>query len=158
MALKSKLSAAVSTFPVWILTYQQSWSKKELCKTCHSSPKSPVIPIWIVAEEARIGEYGICVNDGKEDFDYLIAGEYHGEEIPEGFETRKIPAGLWAKFKCVGPLPGSMQSVNTAIWHEWLPSHSEYELSANIDIEFYSGMPMDDPHYQSEIWLPIKRK
>jgi AraC family transcriptional regulator len=111
-----------------------------------------------LVKKARIGEYGVCVNDGSEDFDYLIAGEYHNEKVPDGFKTRKIPAGLWAKFKCVGPLPGSMQSVNTMIWHEWLPSHPEYELSENIDIEFYSDMPMDDPHYQSEIWIPIKKR
>jgi len=118
----------------------------------------PSYPNFELVKKARIGELGVCVNDGKEDFDYLIAGEYRGEKLPEGFKTRKIPASLWAKFKCVGPLPGSMQSVNTAIWHEWLPSHSEYELSENIDIEFYSDMPMDDPHYQSEIWIPIKKK
>lgn len=112
---------------------------------------------FALVEKCRIGEYGICVNDGKDDFDYLIAGEYHGEKVPEGFLTRKIPASLWAKFKCVGPLPGSMQAVNTKIWHEWLPSHAEYELSGSIDIEFYTDMSMDDPHYKSEIWLPIKR-
>ena len=118
----------------------------------------PSYPHFSLVKKARIGMYGVCVNDGKEDFEYLIAGEYRGEKLPEGFKTRKVPASLWAKFKCVGPLPGAMQSVNTAIWHEWLPSHSEYELSENIDIEFYSDMPMDDAHYQSEIWLPIRRK
>lgn len=122
-------------------------------KICH-----PSYPLFSLVKEARIGQYGVCVNDGKEDFDYLIAGDYHGEKVPEGYKTRVIPASLWAKFKCVGPLPGSMQSVNTAIWHEWLPAHTEYELSENIDIEFYSDMPMDDPHYRSEIWLPIRRK
>jgi AraC family transcriptional regulator len=118
----------------------------------------PSDPNFALVAKDRIGEFGVCVNDGKEDFEYLIAGEYHGEKLPKGFKTRKIPSSLWAKFKCVGPLPGSMQSVNTAIWHEWLPAHAEYELSENIDIEFYSEMPMDDPHYESEIWLPIRKK
>jgi len=108
--------------------------------------------------KAMIGKYGICINDNNnEDFDYIIAGDYHNEEVPEGFVVKKIPASLWAKFKCVGPLPASLQSVNTRIWNEWLPSHKEYELSVNIDIEVYSDMPLDDPHYESEIWLPIKR-
>jgi AraC family transcriptional regulator len=56
------------------------------------------------------------------------------------------------------PLSGSMQLVNAAIWNEWLSPHHGYEPAENIDIELYNDMPIGDPHYQSEIWLPIKRE
>jgi len=51
-----------------------------------------------------------------------------------------------------------MQLVNAAIWNEWLSPHHGYEPAENIDIELYNDMPIGDPHYQSEIWLPIKRE
>ena len=53
------------------------------------------------------------------------------EDIPEGCETYQIPGSLWAQFVCRGPLPDSLQSVNTKIWSEWLPALQGYELAIN---------------------------
>lgn len=90
------------------------------------------------SEEKNIvrGMYGICMdNDGKK-FDYLIADNYlPWNEIPDGYETRVIPAGTWAVFPCRGALPKSLQDVNTKIWSEWLPSCKEYKLAGNYNIE-----------------------
>ena len=109
-------------------------------------------------KKTHIGEFGICINDSKSDFEYLIAGEYNGENVPSGYVVKKIPSSLWARFRVVGPLPGSLQSINTKIWNEWLPAHKEYELSLNIDVEYYSYGNTNDKDYICEIWLPIKLK
>ncbi len=98
------------------------------------------------------GMYGICIdidNDGRS-FDYLIADYYRPEsEIPEGMETRVIPAGTWAVFPCHGTLPKALQDVNTKIWSEWLPSCKAYKLAGNYNIEMYGE--------SVEIWIPIEK-
>ena len=59
--------------------------------------------------------------------------------------------------KCRGPLPDSLQSVNTKIWSEWLPALKEYELAGNYSLEVY-GPPTKDPEaYESYIWIPLKK-
>ncbi len=63
------------------------------------------------------GMYGICIDSDGKNFDYMIADNYlPWNEIPEGYVTRVIPAGTWAVFPCRGPLPKSLQDVNTRIW------------------------------------------
>lgn len=109
----------------------------------------------------RIGEFGVCIDDigtnGK--FRYMIAGRYMGGNIPAGMEVYELPEAEWAKFKCVGPIPGAIQAVNHQIWNDWLPSNNEYELSGNISIEWYSSAgSIQDSDYQSGVWIPIARK
>ena len=54
--------------------------------------------------------FGICIDDaGKNKFRYLIAGAYKGGDVPEGMTVYELPDAAWAKFKCVGPLPGALQ-------------------------------------------------
>ena len=105
------------------------------------------------------GMYGVCLDgDGKE-FDYLIADNYlPWNEIPEGYETRVIPAGTWAVFPCRGALPKALQDVNTAIWTEWLPNCREYRLAGNYNIEVYLVPPQPDPKDDyCEIWVPVQK-
>lgn len=113
--------------------------------------------------ENRIGEFGACVETGgsrkSKTFRYLVAGWYNGGKVPGGLKTVEVPALEWAKFKCTGPIPGALQSVNTRIFSEWLPGNAEYEIAAEINLEWYSsdGNPSDDD-YRSEIWIPVRRK
>ena len=110
-------------------------------------------------EKCHVGQYGICVSKPNcKEFDYYIAGEYHGEKVPEGYEVLEVPAHLWARFRCLGKMPGAMQSVNTRIYSEWLPNNKEYEMDGLIDVEYYSLGKTDAADYESEIWLPIKKK
>lgn len=110
-------------------------------------------------KKARIGQFGVCVSKkGCTKFDYYIAGLYQGEKIPEGYEILQIPTHVYAKFRCLGQLPGAMQSVNTRIYQEWLPNSQDYEMDGEIDIEYYSDGDSASPTYESEIWLPIKKK
>ena len=107
-----------------------------------------------------MGIYGICLDEDTRDgcFTYLIADNYiPWQEIPEGLTVKVIPASLWAVFPCRGPLPESLQSVNTQMWSEWLPNCREYKLARNLNIEVY-GPPAEKPEdTYSEIWLPLER-
>lgn len=108
----------------------------------------------------RIGEYGVCIDDtgteGK--FRYLIAGIYTGGEVPQGMSVYEFPGLEWAKFSCKGPMPGSLQIINTKIFNEWLPGNDEYEIAMGANIEWYSNGDGSDIDYESAIWLPIMRK
>ena len=108
--------------------------------------------------KAVCGMYGICMDGDGKNFDYLIADNYiPWNEIPEGCETRVIPAGTWAVFSCHGALPESLQSVNTKIWSEWVPSCKAYKLAGNYNIEMYTPL-CDDPNQNyCEIWIPVEK-
>ena len=100
--------------------------------------------------ENCIGEYGICIDDGKAadkgKFTYLVAGKYAG--------------GEWAVFDCVGAIPEALQSLNTRIFKEWLPGNADYEISGNANVEWYDCVNGEntDADYHSAIWIPVKRK
>lgn len=111
-------------------------------------------------ERCGIGEFGVCMDKegGKDEFLYLIAGRYDGGEVPEGMQVYELPAYTWAKFRCVGPMPGALQSVNTKIFKEWLPGNPDYEMADGINIEWYSMGDGSSAEYESGIWLPVKEK
>lgn len=107
-----------------------------------------------------VGEFGICIDDGsvKDGFRYLMAGRYHGEEVPQGMMVYQIPEATYVKFRCSGPLPVALQSVNTQIYKEWLPQHPEYIFDGCMNLEWYSKGDMSASDYQSEIWIPVKKR
>lgn len=113
-----------------------------------------------VIKECVIGQFGICIEDKstQKQFHYMIAGIYDGRSVPEGMKIFAIPALKWAKFKCIGPLPGSLQSVNTQIFKEWLPGNPNYEIATGMNIEWYSNEDCSSFDYESEIWIPVKKK
>jgi Uncharacterized protein conserved in bacteria len=111
-------------------------------------------------EKCCIDMYGVSIEEemnGK-DFRYLIAGKYHNETIPEGFKVVEIPALTFAKFRCIGPMPGALQAVITRVFHEWLPGNEEYEIAAGYNIEMYFRGDINASDYISEIWIPVKKK
>ena len=104
------------------------------------------------------GMYGICIDSDGKNFDYMIADNYlPWNEIPEGYVTRVIPAGTWAVFPCRGPLPKSLQDVNTRIWSEWLPNCKEYKLAGNYNVEMYTPPTENPEDYYCEIWIPVEK-
>lgn len=112
------------------------------------------------------GMFGINIDEqmGQDSFEYLIADPYSPDkDIPEGFVTRTIPAFTWAVFSCDGPMPESLQDVNTKIFSEWLPALKEYEFVAGYCVEMYDAPDKypkgtKDEKYHSEIWIPIGKK
>ena len=74
--------------------------------------------------ENRIGRFAIC--EQKADcFEYWIAGLYRGGAVPEGLRLYRFPESDWAVFSAKGPLPGSLQTLNTYIWQTWYPAEGQ---------------------------------
>lgn len=124
----------------------------------------PANPYEKAFVENCIGEYGICIDDGKAadkgKFTYLVAGKYAGGEVPEGMMLYEFEQGEWAVFDCVGAIPEALQSLNTRIFKEWLPGNADYEISGNANVEWYDCVNGEntDADYHSAIWIPVKRK
>ena len=111
---------------------------------------------WLAQGENRpvMGSFGICIDMDGKNFDYWIADMYlPWKETPEGCETRMIPGGLWAQFRCTLK---TLQTVNTQIWSEWLPSLKEYSLAGDYDLEFYME-PDENGECECYIWVPLKK-
>lgn len=118
---------------------------------------APANPYEQALVDNCIGEYGVCIDDiGDGKFRYLIAGKYTGGAVPEGMIVYEFPRSDWAVFNCIGPIPETLQRVNTQIFREWLPGNPEYELCGNATVEWYDCVSgnMTDPDYHSAIWVP----
>lgn len=110
------------------------------------------------------GRFGVCCppEKGNRQFKYSI-GSYLNEtsikqsDVPSGFEILDIPAGTWAVFPCVGPMPDSIQRLWKRVYSEWLPT-SGYEIVPGYDIEMYTEGDVASADYKSEIWLPVRKK
>ena len=104
--------------------------------------------------------FGICFDaDANGNFPYLIGEVLQpGKEVPEGLVTREIPAHLWARFACTGPMPGAIQNVTRQIYSEWLPTNGTYEVAQYMEIEMYSEGDITAADYYSEVWIPVKKK
>ena len=114
---------------------------------------------WTAERKGLKGMFGICLDMDGKDFDYWIADLYAPwGDIPEGCETYQIPGSLWAEFVCKGPLPESLQSVNTKIWSEWLPSLQGYSLAGNYSIEVYMPPAEKPEDTVSYICVPLKKE
>lgn len=105
----------------------------------------------------HIGEFGVCIDDigeaGK--FDYMIAGYYQEDDIPENMVVREIPGGEWAVFDCT---MATLQDTNTKVWKEWIPANGEYELAGQYNIEWYSPEGEPGPQQKCQLWFPVVRK
>lgn len=113
-----------------------------------------------IIRSCGIGKYGICLDDtGSTEFRYMIAGDYQGGQVPEGMTVFEFPELTWARFRCTGPMPEALQAVNTKIFSQWLPGNPEYEVAFPGNVEWYSDNPdTRATDYESEIWIPVRRK
>ena len=114
---------------------------------------------WMSDMKGLKGMFGVCMDMDGKTLDYWIADLYvPWEEIPEGCEVYQIPGSLWAEFTCKGPLPESLQSVNTKIWSEWLPSMQGYSLAGSYSMEVYAPPAEKPEDTLSYIWIPLKKE
>ena len=118
----------------------------------------PETPVEKAILENGIGLFAIC--DEKEGFfEYWIAGLYRGGEVPEGLKLYTFPEGEWAMFSAKGPLPGSLQNLNTQVWQEWYPAEGKQYLGrGNAMLEVYSPGDMQSPDYECGIWVPVSKQ
>lgn len=135
----------------WDTEYSQKYAR--LLKTM--VPKTPMERAIL---ENSIGMFALC--DEKENgFEYWIAGLYKGGEVPEGLKLYTFPESDWAVFSAKGPLPGSLQTLNTYVWQEWYPNEGkQYMDSGSAMLEVYTPGNMQAPDYECGIWVPVKRK
>lgn len=113
---------------------------------------------WMKDTKGMKGTFGICSDMDGKTFDYWIADLYEPwKDIPQGCSIYQVAGGLWALFPCKGPLPESMQSVNTQIWSEWLPSLQGYALAGNYSLELYMPPAEDPADTLSYIAVPLKK-
>ncbi len=107
-----------------------------------------------------IGKYGISIDatNNHHEFDYYIGGDYQESYRDKTYEIIDIPALTWAKFYCIGPMPTSLQALNTRIFNEWLAENEDYQISCGYNIEVYHQGDIYDLNYKSEIWIPVKRQ
>ena len=88
---------------------------------------------------------------------YWIAGLYQGGAVPEGLELYSFPESSWAVFTARGPMPGSLQTLNTAVWQEWFPNEGQkYHANGTATLEVYSAGNPQSPDYECGIWVPIQ--
>ncbi|MBE5844955.1 MAG: helix-turn-helix domain-containing protein [Butyrivibrio sp.] len=102
-----------------------------------------------------MGTFGVCIDMDGKNFDYYIADLYFPwEEIPDGCETRVIPASSWAQFPCTME---TLQDTNTKIWSEWLPALQGYTLAGEYDIEVYLPPQEGSDEMSVYIWVPLMK-
>lgn len=134
--------------------------KRRAFKTESSQAEIPEFWREFMAQKNNpvVGMYGVCEMTGDGEFDYYIADNYiPWNEVPDGYETKVIPAGTWAVFPCRGALPKALQDVNAKIWSEWLPTNKDYKLAGDYDIEMYTEPHEDPADDYCEIWIPVKK-
>ena len=137
--LKIKLTLEGGTMLEYRITEKAQFTVMGLTRQFNMDTSYQEIPrFWsehMKSEQGAVvcGMYGICLGGNGKLFNYMIADNYlPWNEVPPHCETRVIPAGTWAVFPCRGPLPQTLQDVNTQIWSEWLPACKAYRLAGNL--------------------------
>ena len=117
----------------------------------------PETPVEAAILENGIGIYAICA-DGESGFAYWIAGLYKGGDVPEGLELFTFPESDWAIFTAIGPIPETLQTLNTQVWNEWAPKvKTMYDIGSS-SLEIYSAGNPRSADYECGIWVPIRKR
>lgn len=122
-------------------------------------PKAGQPALCAAFKAHSIGRYALCMDHHPEKgtFTYLIAGEYQGGTVPSCMVLHTLPERNWAVFPCIGPLPSTLQSLNTQIFQQWLPGNPAYRIADDTTLEWYGNGNGDEEDYQSAIWVPIEK-
>ena len=118
---------------------------------------NPETPTEKAILENGIGMYAVC-EEKEIGFEYWIAGLYKGGEVPHGLKLYAFPESDWAVFSAKGPLPGSLQALNTYIWEGWYPNEGRHMRNGSAMLEVYTPGDMQALDYECGIWVPVKQK
>ena len=106
----------------------------------------------------RIGMLALCI-EGEAGFEYMIAGFYQGGNVPAGMKLFHFAESDWMVFSAKGPLPASLQTLNTEIWRDWYPNEGQAFLpNGTATVEYYSMGDHQAPDYECGMWIPVKKK
>ena len=133
------------------------WDKEYAVKYARlRQTMQPETPIEQAILENGIGMYAICA-DSDNGFSYWIAGLYQGGEVPAGLELYTFPESEWAVFTAKGPVPESLQMLNTAVWQEWFPTEGQkHHANGSATLEVYSAGNPQSADYECGIWVPLR--
>ena len=98
--------------------------RSQICETLADDEAGECNAVEKAILENGIGMFAICA-DSENAFTYWIAGLYKGGDVPGGLELYSFPASEWAVFTTKGPMPASLQTLNTA-------SDTEYGSLAGV--------------------------
>ncbi|MBP1560798.1 MAG: effector binding domain-containing protein [Oscillospiraceae bacterium] len=94
-----------------------------------------------------LGIYTDYAGTEKDDYTVVVAYEVSGEDVPDGFEVRKIPAGKYAKFVVRGNMTTAVQQFWQELWQmdldrSFVCDFEEYQNSdcENAEIHIYIGV------------------
>ena len=142
-------------------SFREERCYKEIPKFWQNTWKSELIgQICALCRDDAAEIFGISAGCGltNQDFDYYIAAA--ADPLPAGMKRDmvqyRVPAGTWAVFECIGPMPSAMQEMQQRIMTEWLPV-SGYQPGDLPDIEVYRLGDTGSSRYRSEIWFPITK-
>lgn len=144
--------------------------KKKMIPTTDQEQQNAIPAFWDQVQADGTLQYlhsagngtllGICrdtLTDEKT-FAYVIGTWYDGKNaVPETMLIDEIPARTWVRFRCKGAMPQAIQQLWSKIYTEFFPV-SEYEPDGSFDMEVYPDGNMDSPDYESEIWVPVKKR
>lgn len=74
--------------------------------------------------------------------------------LPTGYEESVIPAGTWAIFDCLGPVPHAIQNGWWFLHEEWVVQYPFVHADCP-ELEWFSRGNVYDDAYLSQIWIPI---
>ncbi len=116
----------------------------------------PETPVEAAILANGIGMFAICA-ESENSFTYWIAGLYQGGGVPEGLELYSFPKSGWAVFTTRGPIPESIQALNTYVWRDWFPTEGKKRgANGKATVEVYDAGDPRSPDYESGIWVPIR--
>ncbi|MDF2504861.1 GyrI-like domain-containing protein [Clostridium sp.] len=99
--------------------------------------------------------HGICDDemDSEGRFHYTACAEVDSfQDVPEGMETKIVPAGKYLVYTYVGDMKNIGNFYND-IFTKYLPD-SEYEIDSRLQLELYDGRFMDNGEF--DIYIPVK--
>lgn len=114
---------------------------------------SNIEPKGIISASTNFSEERM---EEKGELDHYIGVATSSDDTAE-FDVLKIEASTWAVFESIGPFPETLQDVWGRIYSEWFPS-SKYESIEGPEILWNESPDTENPNYQSEIWIPVRKK
>lgn len=103
--------------------------------------------------------FGFCFTDDREspNFWYMASVAVRElSEIPPTMVAKTVPAQTYAVFTHRGPV-SNISATYAYAHNNWLP-HSDYEIAAPFDFEYYDPRfrGPDNPESETDIYIPVK--
>lgn len=114
---------------------------------------SNIEPKGIISASTNFSEERM---EEKGELDHYIGVATSSDDTAD-FDVLKIEASSWAVFESIGSFPETLQDVWGRIYSEWFPS-SGYESIEGPEILWNESPDTENPKYQSEIWIPVRKK